>query len=72
MHPHRYYHLALALLALSAIAAALMAGVVICGMQLTLAAAIGALLITAALFAGMVFVHDALRAARWNAGHRLR
>ena len=71
MHSHRYYHLALALLVLCAVAAAVMAGVVAWGMQLTMAAALGAVLITAALFAGMAFVHDALRAARWNAGHRL-
>ena len=74
MYSHRYYHLALALLLLSAMAALVLAGVTALAldMQLTPAVAAGALGVAGALFAAMAYVHDALRAARWDAGHRLR
>jgi heme/copper-type cytochrome/quinol oxidase subunit 4 len=72
MHSHRYYHLALALLLLCTLAALVLASVTALGMHLTPVIAIGALAVAGALFAAMVFVHDALRAARWDAGHRLR
>lgn len=72
MHPSRHRHLAFALLVLSTLAAMLLASVVAAGMQLTPAVAGGALALAVVLFAAMAFVHDALRAARWNAGHRLR
>jgi hypothetical protein len=72
MHSHRYYHLALTLLLLCALAALVLAGVTALGMDLTPALAIGALAVAGVLFAAMVVVHDALRAARWDAGHRLR
>jgi ABC-type multidrug transport system permease subunit len=71
MHTHKFYHLALALLVLCTFAAALLAGVVAYGMQLTATTALAALLVSAVLFGAMAFLHDALRAARWNAGHRL-
>jgi hypothetical protein len=71
MHTNRFYHLALALLTLCTFAAALLAGVVTYGMQLTATAALAALAVSAVLFGVMAFLHDALRAARWNAGHRL-
>jgi hypothetical protein len=72
MHPTRTRRLALALLALCALAAVLLATVVAAGMQLTPATATGASIAALLLFAAIAFVHDALRAARWNAGYRLR
>lgn len=72
MHSHRFYHLALALLALCALSATLLAAVVAWGMQMSPGTALGALAISVVLFAGMAFLHGALREARWNAGHRLR
>jgi archaellum biogenesis protein FlaJ (TadC family) len=72
MHPHRHYHLALALLVLCAIAALVLAAVVALGMQLTPGAALAALAISGLLVAGITYVHAALREARWNAGQRLR
>jgi ABC-type multidrug transport system permease subunit len=71
MHSHKFYHLALALLMLCIVAAVLLAGVAMYGMQLTATAALAALAVSAVLFGVMAFLHDALRAARWNAGHRL-
>ena len=68
MHPSRHRHLAFALLMLSSLAALLLASVVAAGMQLTPAAAGGALVLALVLFGAMAFLHDALRAARWNAG----
>jgi hypothetical protein len=72
MYNHRFYHLALAQLALCVFAAALLAGIVAWATWLTAAAALGALMAFAVLFAGMAFLHAALREARWDAGHRLR
>jgi hypothetical protein len=72
MHSHRYYHLALALLLWCVLAALVLAGVTALGMQLTPAVALGALVVAGALCVTMVFVHDVLRTARWDAGHRLR
>jgi hypothetical protein len=72
MHSHRYYHLALALLVLSALTALVLAGVTALGMHLTPIVAVGALAVAGGLFAALVLVHEALRAARWDAGHRLR
>jgi hypothetical protein len=71
MYNHRFYHLALAQLVLYVFAAALLAGVVAWATMLTAAAALGALVAFAVLFAGMAFLHSALREARWDAGHRL-
>ncbi|AMO22883.1 hypothetical protein GCM10027034_33750 [Ramlibacter solisilvae] len=72
MHSHRYYHLALALLLLCALAALVLAGITVMGMELTAGVAAGAFVVAGVLFAAMAFVHDALRTARWDAGHRLR
>jgi len=72
MHSHRYYHLALALLLLCVLAALVLTGISAVGMHLTADIAIGALLVAGVLFAAMAFVHEKLRAARWDAGHRLR
>jgi hypothetical protein len=75
MHLHKSRHLAIALaialLVLSTLVATLFAGVVAWGVQLTATIAIGALLVSGLLFGAMAFLHDALRAARWDAGHRL-
>jgi hypothetical protein len=71
MYNHRFYHLALAQLALCFFAATLLAGIVAWATQLTAAAALGALAAFAVLCGGMVFLHAALREARWDAGHRL-
>ena len=72
MHAHRFYHLSLALLVLATIAAAVMAGVAVLGMQLSPAAALAALVVLMVLVGGVVLLHFQLREARWDAGLRLR
>jgi hypothetical protein len=72
MYNDRFYHLALAQLALCVLAAGLLAGVVAWATMLTAATAMGALVALAVLFAAMVFLRAALREARWDAGYRLR
>jgi hypothetical protein len=72
MHSHRFYFMALALLALASVAAALMAGVAVMGMTLTPPVALGALVLCVVLVAGSVMLHLQLREARWDAGYRLR
>ena len=61
-------HLAIALFVLCSLAATLLAGVVAWSLHLTAAAALAG---SALLFGGIAYLHDALRAARWDAGHRL-
>jgi hypothetical protein len=68
MHPR---HLAIALFVLCSLAALLLAGLVAWTLKLTLGAALAALAVSALLFGGIAYLHDALRAARWDAGHRL-
>jgi hypothetical protein len=72
MHSHRFYFMALALLALASVAAALMAGVAVMGMTLTPPVALGAAALCVVLVAGAVMLHLQLREARWDAGYRLR
>jgi hypothetical protein len=72
MHSHRFYFMALALLALASVAAALMAGVAILGMTLTPPVALAALVLCVVLVSGAVALHLQLREARWDAGLRLR
>ena len=68
MHPR---HLAIALFVLCSLAATLLAGVVAWTLHLTVATALVALAVSALLLGGIYYLHDALRAARWDAGHRL-
>ena len=72
MHSHHHLRLALVLLVLATVAAALMAGVAVLGMQLTPPFALGALVLIALLVGGAVALHFQLRDARWDAGYRLR
>jgi len=65
-------HLSIALFVLCSLAATLLAGVVAWAMALTAATALAALAVSALLFGGIAYLHDALRSARWDAGHRLR
>ncbi|HUR87598.1 MAG TPA: hypothetical protein VMZ74_00795 [Ramlibacter sp.] len=72
MYSQRYHFVALSLLALCALAALLVAGVVSAGVNLTPWMAGTALAVCAVLLGGIVFLHNVLRVARWDAGHRLR
>ena len=68
MHPR---HIAIALFVLCSLAAVLLAGVVAWSLHLTAATALAALAASALLLGGIAYLHDALRSARWDAGHRL-
>jgi len=64
--------LSIALFVLCSVAATLLAGLVAWTLHLTVATALAALAVSALIFGGIVYLNDALRAARWDAGHRLR
>jgi putative effector of murein hydrolase LrgA (UPF0299 family) len=72
MYSTRSQILALVLLALCAVFAALLAGVVAFELKLPASAAVGLLALFAALVAGIVKLNAQIREARWDAGLRLR
>jgi hypothetical protein len=66
------HRLMFSLLFFAALAALTVSVVAAWGMQLTPGVGMAALGVSGLLFAGMAFIHETLRTARWNAGHRLR
>jgi hypothetical protein len=71
MHSRRIRRRAAGLFMLCVLAALAFAGLAVWGRELTPIAAAVALVLAMGLWAGAIFVHDALREARWNAGHRV-
>jgi len=72
MHSHPFHRLALTVIVLAGLAAAVMLGAKASGFEFTLWLATGALTLSALLVAGLVWLHDVVRTALWNAGRRVR
>ena len=72
MSTHPVHRIAFSALFFAALAALVVGVVAAWGMQISPAIGLAALVVSALLFAGVAFLHEALREARWNAGHRLR
>ncbi|MES3003350.1 MAG: hypothetical protein V4787_21835 [Pseudomonadota bacterium] len=72
MSTHPVHRIAFSALFFAALAALVVGVVAAWGMQISPAIGLAALVVSALLFAGVAFLHEALREARWNAGHSLR
>ena len=48
-----------------------LSGAMAWGFTLTVGLAVAALAVSAVIVGGFAYVHDMIRAARWNAGHRV-
>jgi hypothetical protein len=72
MHIHPVHRLTLALLMFIAFIGAAFAAAAALIFGLAAWMAVVALLLSALVVGGAVKIHEAWRAARWNAGHRLR
>lgn len=72
MHTHPLHRIAFSALFFAALAALVVGVIAAWGMQISPVIGLASLVVSALLFWGVASLHEAVREARWNAGHRLR